>query len=221
MNNVLSDSLLGYVSALGSYHHLGDPIAVVVATPRAPAHAAGEELLLVLATRHILAIQVAVQAGIVPPTSEVVKGTVSIKFFVIIPIVRRELHFAMGSKGVPCSSRVLAQHSHGIVILLAAQGKLIELGMPLLPFEILEVDVQLMRFQGSQGAYLLEAQEILSADIPKAIFVLLPIPEEAEIANKPALDHKPAGTSYLILAVNGKGTLFWHFQSVDGILFDF
>jgi len=49
----------GYISALGSYHHLGYPISVVVATPRSPAHSPGEQFLLVFATWHVLTIEVA------------------------------------------------------------------------------------------------------------------------------------------------------------------
>jgi len=49
----------GYISALGSYHHLGYPISVVVATPRSPAHSPREQFLLVFATWHVLTIEVA------------------------------------------------------------------------------------------------------------------------------------------------------------------
>lgn len=101
---------------LWPYHHLGELIAIIVATPSSPAHAASKQLLLVVASDNVLSVEIAmkkiryscvfwdlqidflpIHTAIVPPSTHMEKCTVFAKFVIVVSIIGRKLHFVMTS----------------------------------------------------------------------------------------------------------------------------
>lgn len=209
--------------------------------PRSPSHTLGKKFRVRIVTAQIGAIKIAKkdsgqcgdqligsywmvwvvplpsQTVSIPPGTHVRGSTVPLGPEIIIPVKGTEGLVQVVAQAVPCGSSVCAQLDDRVVTEHVPQSKPIVVRVGRLSLEILQVDVELLRFRRGDEFDLLETQEKVSLQVTKAILVGCPIPEEVLLVTDSPLDDHPAPSGDFGLAIHLQDVLA-HLNLLDAAL---